>query len=140
MADQDEDASRVNEARAQLRRQLNLSTEALQRELHPQLENQTSSRPVKPGDTVQIKSMGVKAEVVSRAPDGTLSLRAGIMSVTAKEDEVLLLENEQTPIAKSAAKGGGGQMRSMSISPSPTSASSEASSARRAVQSSHAAA
>jgi DNA mismatch repair protein MutS2 len=117
MADQDEDASRVNEARAQLRRQLNLSQEALQRELNPNAGEQVSSRPVKPGDTVQIKSMGMKATVVSKSPDGTLNLRAGIMNVSAKEDEVLLLENEQAPRPKSAPKGGGGQMRSMTMSP-----------------------
>ena len=117
MADQDEDASRVNEARAQLRRQLNLSQEALQKELHPEAANQVSSRPVKPGDTVQIKSMGMKATVLDKSPDGTLSLRAGIMNVTAKEDEVLLLENEQAPKQKSAPKGGGGELRSLSIKP-----------------------
>ncbi|MBQ7693442.1 MAG: endonuclease MutS2 [Oscillospiraceae bacterium] len=117
MADRDEDASRVNEARAQLRRQLNLSEEALQHELNPAAQNQVSARPVQAGDTVQIKSMGVKAEVISKSPDGTLTLRAGIMTVTAKEDEVLLLENERAPKPKTAAKGGGGQMRSMSISP-----------------------
>ena len=38
MADADEDASRVNEARAQLRRQLNLSQAALQKELRPEEE------------------------------------------------------------------------------------------------------
>ncbi|MBQ6927519.1 MAG: Smr/MutS family protein, partial [Oscillospiraceae bacterium] len=115
MADQDEDASRVNEARAQLRRQLNLSQEALQRELHPEAQNQVSSRPVQVGDTVQLKSMGIKATVLSKSADGTLSLRAGIMNVSAKEDEVLLLENEQAPKPKSTSKGGGGQMHSMSI-------------------------
>jgi len=116
MADQDEDASRVNEARAQLRRQLNLSQEALQRELHPEAQNQVSARPVQVGDTVQIKSMGMKATVVSKAADGTLGLRAGIMNVSAKEDEVLLLENEQAPKQKNTSRGGGGQMHSMSIS------------------------
>ncbi len=117
MADEDEDASRVNEARAQLRRRLNQAEEALQRELHPEAENQVSSRPVRPGDTVQIKSMGLKATVVSKAADGTLTLRAGIMNVSAKEDEVLLLENEQAPKQKSASVKGGSTLRSMSISP-----------------------
>ncbi len=111
MADQDEDASRVNQARAQLRRQLNLFEEALQKKMHPEAENQVSARPVQPGDTVQIKSMGLKATVVSKSADGTLSLRAGIMNVSAKEDEVLLLENEEAPKPKTGAKGGGGQLR-----------------------------
>ena len=117
MADQDEDASRVNEARAQLRRQLNLSQESLQRELHPEALNQVSARPVQVGDTVQIKSMGVKATVLSKSADGTLALRAGIMNVSAREDEVLLLENEQAPKPKNTSKGGGERMHSMSIAP-----------------------
>ena len=116
MADQDEDASRVNEARAQLRRQLNLSQAALQKELRPEEEeNKVSARPVKPGDTVRIKSMGMKATVVSKSNDGTLSLRAGIMNVSAKEDEVLLLEDEAPKQKKSAVSAPA--MHSASISP-----------------------
>ena len=115
MADADEDASRVNEARAQLRRQLNLSQEALQKELRPEEENKVSARPVKPGDTVRIKSMGMKATVVSKANDGTLSLRAGIMNVSAKEDEVLLLEDEAPKQKKAAVSAPA--VHSASISP-----------------------
>ena len=116
MADEDEDARRVNEARAQLRRKLNLSEETLRKELHPEAENQVSSRPVKAGDVVQIKSMGMKATVISKANDGVLTLRAGIMNVTAREDEVLLLEDEKPQVQKSSVSHGGG-MHSMSIAP-----------------------
>ena len=116
MADQDEDASRVNEARAQLRRQLNLSQEALQKELRPEEEeNKVSARPVRPGDTVRIKAMGMKAMVVSKSNDGTLTLRAGIMNVSAKEDEVLLLEDEAPKQKKAAVSAPA--MHSASISP-----------------------
>ena len=115
MADQDEDASRVNEARAQLRRQLNLSQEALQKELRPEEENKVSARPVRPGDTVRIKAMGMKATVVSKSNDGTLTLRAGIMNVSAKEDEVLLLEDEAPKQKKAAVSAPA--MHSASISP-----------------------
>ena len=45
------------------------------------------------GDTVEILSMGVKATVTAVSNDRVLTLRAGIMNVTAKEDEVYLLEN-----------------------------------------------
>ena len=117
MADEDEDARRVNEARAQLRRRLNLSEETLRKELHPEAENQVSSRPVKAGDTVQIKSMGMKATVISKTDDGILTLRAGIMNVTAREDEVLLLENEKPQTPKTSASRIGGAMHSMSIAP-----------------------
>ena len=117
MADEDEDASRVNQARAELRRKLNLSEQSFQKDVAAELENKKSARPVQPGDTVQIKSMGMKATVVSKSADGVLSLRAGIMNVTAKEDEVLLLENEKVtlPKNKTPKSGSGGQMHSMSI-------------------------
>ena len=47
------------------------------------------------GDTVQLRKMGdIKATVTAISADRTLSLRAGIMNVTAKEQDVYLLENE----------------------------------------------
>ena len=114
-ADKDQDAQRVNEARAQLRRQLNLSEQALQKELTDDEADKVSARPVKVGDVVKIKSMGVKATVISKSPDGVLSLRAGIMNVSAKEDEVLLLEGEKAPEAKSSAARSSSQLRNVSV-------------------------
>lgn len=116
-ANEQEEAQQINEARSQLRRKLNLSEEALKKDLEPAAPEQTSSRPVKVGDTVQIKSMGMKATVLSISPDRVLSLRAGIMNVTAKEDEVLLLEGEKAPGPKAVAKSSAAQLRSMSIEP-----------------------
>ena len=116
-ANEQEEAQQINEARSQLRRKLNLSQEALQKELEPAAEEKTSSRPVKVGDTVQIKSMGMKATVLSISSDRVLSLRAGIMNVTAKEDEVLLLEGVKAPGPKAVAKSSAAQLRSMSIEP-----------------------
>ena len=112
-ADKDQDAQRVNEARAQLRRQLNLSEQALQKELTDDEADKVSARPVKAGDVVKIKSMGVKATVISKSPDGVLSLRAGIMN--AKEDEVLLLEGEKAPETKSSAARSSSQLRNVSV-------------------------
>ncbi len=103
-ANEQEEAQQINEARSQLRRKLNLSQEALRKELEPAPAEKTSSRPLKVGDTVQIKSMGMKATVLAISPDRVLSLRAGIMNVTAKEDEVLLLEGEKVPGPKTVAK------------------------------------
>lgn len=116
-ANEQEEAQQINEARSQLRRKLNLSQEALQKELEPAPAEKTSSRPLKVGDTVQIKSMGMKATVLAISPDRVLSLRAGIMNVTAKEDEVLLLEGEKVPGPKTVAKSSAAQLRSMSIEP-----------------------
>ena len=115
--DEEDEAQRINEARNALRRRLNLSEEELRRP-EPQSEQteQVSSRPVKVGDLVQIKSMGVKAEVLSVSPDRVLSLKAGIMNVTAREDEVLLLEGE-TVKAKKQAVSTGSSLRSYQIQP-----------------------
>ena len=114
-ADKDQDAQRVNEARAQLRRQLNLSEQALQKELMDDEADKVSARPVMAGDVVKIKSMCVKATVISKSPDGVLSLRAGIMNVSAKEDEVLLLEGEKAPETKSSAARSSSQLRNVSV-------------------------
>ena len=46
--------------------------------------------------------MGVKAEVISVNKDGTVNLKAGIMNVSAREDEVLLLEGEKKKPQKAA--------------------------------------
>ena len=102
-ANEQEDVQQINEARSQLRRKLNLSEQALKKDDVEKLPEQKSSRPVRVGDTVQIKSMGIKATVLSISSDRVLSLRAGIMNVSAKEDEVLLLEGQSAAGAKSAA-------------------------------------
>ena len=113
-ANDDEDAQRINEARSELRRRLNAHEEALRPAQEPVTEEK-SSRPVKPGDTVKIKSMGMKAEVISVSPDRVLTLRAGIMNVTAKEDEVLLLEGEKAAKKKNAAASAAAQLRAASV-------------------------
>ena len=103
-ANEEDNIQRINEARSELRRKLNQSQEALRSQDAAPAEEQKSARPVRPGDTVQIKSMGMKAEVISVSPERVLSLRAGIMNVTAREDEVLLLaEESQKQRQKTAA-------------------------------------
>ena len=95
-ANDEQQADEINRARTELRRRLNEKEAALRDpEDLPAEEDKKSSRKLQAGDTVRIKSMGVKAEVVSVNKDGTVNLKAGIMNVTAKEDEVLLLEGEK---------------------------------------------
>lgn len=113
-ANDDEDARRVNEARSELRRRLNMQEEALRPAAEP-APDEHSSRAVRPGDTVKIKSMGMKAEVVAVSADRVLTLRAGIMNVTAKEDEVLLLEGETKKKKTSVASAAAAQLRAASV-------------------------
>ena len=110
------DHQRINEARTQLLRSINESEDKLEVRKKEPAEEKKSSRPVKKGDVVEIKSMGVKATVADISPDRVLTLQAGIMRVTAAEDEVLLLENEKTPNVAIAERSSQ-QLRSLSVSP-----------------------
>jgi len=115
-ANEEDDAHRINEARSELRRRLNLSQEKLREtETIPQVE-QTSARPVKPGDTVQLKSMGVKAEVISVSADRVLSLRAGILNLTVPESDVVLLEGKQAKKEKPST-GSSSTLRAAAVRP-----------------------
>ena len=84
---------------------LNAAEDAAAAAAHPQIqEKKVSARPVRVGDTVQLRKMGdIKATVTAVSADRTLSLRAGIMNVTAKEQDVYLLENEKPEAEKFAA-------------------------------------
>ena len=90
------DHIRENEARTELRRSLNEAEERLIKDKEEIREQKKSSRPIKAGDTVEIKSMGIKASVLAVTDDRQLTLQAGIMKVTVSEDEVFLLENQKT--------------------------------------------
>ena len=112
----DEDAQRVNEARSALRRRLNEKQASLHPAASEETQDKKSARPVVPGDTVEIKSMGMRAEVVSVSPDRVLTLRAGIMNVTAKEDEVLLIEGQKAKTKKAAiAASASSQLRTAPV-------------------------
>ncbi len=112
----EDDAQRINEARSELRRKLNEKQSALRPAAPEPAEDKKSARPVVPGDTVEIKSMGMKAEVVSVSPDRVLTLRAGIMNVTAKEDEVLLIEGQKAKTKKTVAAAPA-QLRAAPVAP-----------------------
>jgi len=114
-ANEEQEARQINEARSQLRRKLNQSREALVKDNTEPVPEQKSSRPIRVGDTVQIKSMGMKATVLAISSDRVLSLRAGIMNVSAKEDEVLLLEGQSAVKAKSAPMASHSQLRAASV-------------------------
>ena len=92
---EEEQAQAVNDARSELRRKLNEKEASFKSTDSMPKEEKKSARPVKVGDTVEILSMGVKAEVLSVNADGSLELKAGIMTVKAKQNEVYLLEGEK---------------------------------------------
>ena len=113
---EEDDVSRINAARNELRRRLNSAQNALEPAALP-AEEKKSAREVQKGDIVEILSMGVQAEVLSVSPDRTLTLRAGIMTVTAKENEVYLLPDQKKKQPKKPSSGGGTALRTASVRP-----------------------
>ena len=105
-ANEAEDHRAANEARAELRRRLNEAEDSYrERPAMPQ-EVKKPGRPAAAGDTVELLSMGVSAEVEAVNRDGSLSLRAGAMHLTARQDEVRVVEKPKKK--KSAASSPGG--------------------------------
>ena len=63
-------------------------------ELRPQVQQPPLLRPAKKGDTVTILKTGTQATVLSVNKDGVLQLQAGILRITAKQEEVRVVEGE----------------------------------------------
>ena len=59
--------------------------------------------------------MGLKADVISVSPDRVLTLRAGVMNVTAKEDEVLLIEGGAASKRQTVSAAAAATLRTASV-------------------------
>ena len=82
----------VNDQRARARHLLNEAEDRLGR--RPEAPVPPPTRPAREGDTVELVSMGTRADVLSVNRDGTLRLQAGILTITARQDEVRVVEGE----------------------------------------------
>ena len=96
------DASNINQRQAEVRRSLN-EMESKIRSQQPKEKRPEPKRGVLVGDTVELLKLGTKASVIAINKDGTYQLQAGILKLTAKPDEVYLLENEN-PYKQKAAR------------------------------------
>ena len=90
---QDLDGQQVNAGRAEARRLLNEAERSIGGAAQ-EPEAPPPTRPARAGDTVELVSMGTRASVLSVNKDGTLQLQAGILKITAKQDEVRVVEGE----------------------------------------------
>lgn len=90
---QDLDWQQVNDGRAEARRLLNEAERNIGGSA-PEVEPPPPTRPAKAGDTVELVSMGTKATVLSVNKDGSLQLQAGILKISAKQEEVRVVEGE----------------------------------------------
>ncbi len=87
------DIQGINQRQSELRRSLNDAESKLRagqmKKVRPE-----PTRGILVGDTVELLKLGTKASVLAINKDGTYQLQAGILKLTAKADEVYLLEQE----------------------------------------------
>ena len=89
----DLDWQQVNDSRAEARRLLNEAERGIGGPAQ-EVETPPPTRPAVAGDTVELVSMGTKATVLLVNKDGSLQLQAGILKISAKQDEVRVVEGE----------------------------------------------
>jgi DNA mismatch repair protein MutS2 len=70
------------------------------------------------GDTVELLKLGTKASVIAINKDGTYQLQAGILKLTAKADEIYLLENHNPYQQKGGRPAHSGREMKMAAMPS----------------------
>lgn len=114
-AAEQESVREVNEARAELMRKLNTYDAGISRE-EELAYDESPSRPLKEGDLVEIKKIGTRAEIISIGSDGILTLQAGIMKITARENEVRLIEGVKSDMKKYIERSEA-KLRSIQTSP-----------------------
>ena len=98
-----ERAANANEAQAELRRKLNEAEDAVSKRDARKEPIPKPSRPIREGDLVEIPGVRQPAEVVSVGKDGTLQLKAGVLKMKAKADEVRLIEDDERAAQKKRA-------------------------------------
>jgi len=113
----EQDAQRINEARAGMLRSLNAVEDKLG--AAPVREAPPPTRPAVKGDTVELVKMpGTKAIVLDVKKDGSLQLQAGILKLTAQPSEVRVVEaNLGQKSARKIVERATHQLRSLGASP-----------------------
>lgn len=106
------DAQGVNQRQADLRRNLN-DAEAKLRTDRSVKSRPAPSREIMVGDTVELLKLGTKASVIAINKDGTYQLQAGVLKLTAKENEVYLLEQNNPYVQKSGRPAHSGREMKM---------------------------
>ena len=89
----DGDATGINQRQSELRRSLNEAEDRV-RAKAPEKQRPEPTRGILVGDTVELLKLGTKASVIAINKDGSYQLQAGILKMTAKADEIYLLEQD----------------------------------------------
>ncbi len=106
-AAKDAEWQRINDAKTQIRKSLNDADGRVNAAVRDARPKPDPGRPPKAGDTVEILSLGTKADVISVGDDGMLTLQAGIMKITAKANEVRVIEKPKAKTPQKSVSSGG---------------------------------
>lgn len=87
------DTAGINQRQAELRRSLNEAQSRIRAQEQEKVRPEPT-RDILIGDTVELLKLGTKASVIAINKDGTYQLQAGILKMTAKKDEIYLLEQD----------------------------------------------
>ncbi len=109
------DTTGINQRQAELRRSLNDAENKIRAD-QKKVERPEPKRGVLVGDTVELLKLGTKASVIAINKDGTYQLQAGILKMTAKPEEVYLLENENPYKTKGRPAHSGREMKTTAMS------------------------
>ena len=111
------DTTGINQRQADLRRKLNESEDRI---LAGQITNKRSepTRAVMIGDTVELLKLGTKASVIAINKDGSYQLQAGILKLSAKADEIYLIEQENPYQQKGGRPAHSGREMKLAATPS----------------------
>ncbi len=110
------DTSGVNQRQAELRRNLNDTEDRLLTQ-QKQVKRPEATREIMVGDTVELLKLGTKASVLAINKDGSYQLQAGILKLSAKKDEIYLLEQENPYKEKGGRPAHSGKEMKLSATP-----------------------
>lgn len=100
----EEDWQKHNADKSEIFRKINETEGALRASAQEDF-TPPSERPIAPGDKVRLLGLGTAADVISVGTDGVLTLQAGMIRITARQDEVRLIEGDtQSTVKKYLAK------------------------------------
>jgi len=111
------DWQKLNEEKAELFRRLNEAEDELSAADDVEDDDSPPSRAPVPGDRVKLRGLGTVADVISVSPEGVLTLQAGIMKITVRQEEVRLVEDGPQPEIKKQLARSEAKLREMVAKP-----------------------
>ena len=87
------DTAGINQRQTELRKALNETEDRISAN-QKKVKRPEPTRQIMIGDTVELLKLGTKASVIAINKDGSYQLQAGVLKLSAKPDEVYLLEQE----------------------------------------------